>query len=533
MSVVIKTVRVRGRISTEGDYWKNPAPNSLGMGDLVLTLEKKGVKDYEVFIRPIHVKKNSEGEYLQQPNTVYSTIGNPGSESFGGYPSIYGSSFDIEPKPSNDVYKTTDDFITKFISNRNLPANLKQNYGRPSSGDSFRSYYAGLTQAPPFYEIIQDPFVPTSVPVHTEGYFNIWNQWVLEINTPVFRSELPTSQIGGTPSQIGGTPSITGLSQSILLNVVFPSEFGVKVREDVPKFKIWVGDPQPEEQVDGFITEDFEQTDEEGNVVELSNEYIENEFAGGEDLHLPEEKLDIDKQVAEQIKKDPAGSAEVAPNPDGKASSVPTDTPGYGGVIGNGFNGVPYYCQGDARWGKLSYGDCNDKPTMTSSGCGPTSLAMVINFWAKKGFCSPTTPFDIGQISKNNGGRVCGVGTALTATGLVKQIKEKFGLVMIGSQSDTAIKEALKKGYPCIISGKAYGSKGNCYNVNGKGTSNTTAGHFVCLTGIDEQGRIRVNDPGYSSSKGVAAFEKNTQPVENMKSRNQSIIIYPEKKPIS
>ena len=302
MSVVIKTVRVRGRISTEGDYWKNPAPNSLGMGDLVLTLEKKGVKDYEVVIRPIHVKKNSEGEYLQQPNTVYSTIGNPGSDSFGIYPSIYGSSFDIEPKPSNDVYKTTDDFITKFISNRNLPANLKQNYGRPSSGDFFRADYAGLTQAPPFYEIIQDPFDPTSVPVHTEGYFNIWNQWVLEINTPVFRSELPTSQIGGTPSQIGGTPSqiggtpsTTGLSQSILLNVVFPSEFGVKVREDVPKFKIWVGDPQPEEQVDGFITEDFEQTDEEGNIVELSSEYTENEFTGSEEeFEVIKQKNSID-----------------------------------------------------------------------------------------------------------------------------------------------------------------------------------------------------------------------------------------------
>ena len=323
MSVVIKTVRVRGRISTEGDYWKNPAPNSLGMGDLVLTLEKSGRKDYNVIIRTIHVKKNSEGEYLQQPNTVYSTIGNPGSESFGGYPSIYGSSFDIEPKPSDDVYKTTDDFITKFISNRNLPANLKQNYGRPSSGDSFRSYYAGLTQAPPFYEIIQDPFDPTSVPVHPEGYFDIWNQWVLEINTPVFRSELPTSQIGvtpsqigGTPSQIGGTPSTTGLSQSILLNVVFPSEFGVKVREDVPKFKIWVGDPQPEEQVDGFIFEgDNAQVDENGNIVTLGDEYIESEFAGDEELKAtfdayieqisqdknsnitPEEKTEIAKEM--------------------------------------------------------------------------------------------------------------------------------------------------------------------------------------------------------------------------------------------
>jgi hypothetical protein len=124
------------------------------------------------------------------------------------------------------------------------------------------------------------------------------NDNALTPTTPTLEFKLPVllnsqidpggtpSQIGGTPSQIdpvGGTPSTTGLSQSILLNVVFPSEFEVKVREDVPKFKIWVGDPQPEEQVDGFITEDFEQTDEEGNVVELSNEYSENEYSGAEE----------------------------------------------------------------------------------------------------------------------------------------------------------------------------------------------------------------------------------------------------------
>ena len=320
-----------------------------------------------------------------------------------------------------------------------------------------------------------------------------------------------------------------GASQSgkIKLNILFPNEFEVEARKDCPDFRIFVGDiPTELLPGEGFVfQDDFE------NLDELDQEYREVEFSGGEELQLPQESAEIDDQVAEQIKNDPVGSTEVEASPDGKVSSVASDTPGYTGTIGMGFNGVPYYCQGEARWGKKPYGSkCSDKPTVKSSGCGPTSLAMVINFWAKKGFCSPTTPYDICQLSDNNGGRVCGVGTALTATGLVKQIKEKFGLVMKGGQSQENLKAALKKGYPCIISGAKYGSKGKCYNAAGKQTSNTTPGHFVCLTGIDDQGRIRVNDPGYAATKAVAAFEANTLPSANMATFKQSIIIYPETK---
>lgn len=79
-------------------------------------------------------------------------------------------------------------------------------------------------------------------------------------------------------------PVNTGVSQSVPLNVFFPSGFQAKVREDVPKFTIWVGDPQPIEVVDGFIFEgDNAQVDENGNLVTLSNEYIESEYSGVDD----------------------------------------------------------------------------------------------------------------------------------------------------------------------------------------------------------------------------------------------------------
>lgn len=81
------------------------------------------------------------------------------------------------------------------------------------------------------------------------------------------------------------TASVTGITQSIILNVFFPSGFQAKVREDVPKFTIWVGDPQPIEVVDGFIIEgDNAQVDENGNIVTLSNEYIESEYSGVDEV---------------------------------------------------------------------------------------------------------------------------------------------------------------------------------------------------------------------------------------------------------
>lgn len=69
-------------------------------------------------------------------------------------------------------------------------------------------------------------------------------------------------------------------TQSIQLNPIFPAGFQVKVREDVPKFTIWVGDPQPVEVVDGFIFADYGQVDDNGNIVQLTSEYVEENYAG-------------------------------------------------------------------------------------------------------------------------------------------------------------------------------------------------------------------------------------------------------------
>jgi len=86
------------------------------------------------------------------------------------------------------------------------------------------------------------------------------------------------SPSGVTASGTGSSASISGTS-SIPLNVVFPEKFEVKAREDVPKFTIWVGPPQPEIPVEGFVDPFSDEIDDELE----GSEYIESTYSGEEE----------------------------------------------------------------------------------------------------------------------------------------------------------------------------------------------------------------------------------------------------------
>jgi len=283
----------------------------------------------------------------------------------------------------------------------------------------------------------------------------------------------------------------------------------------------------------------------EDDLTGLDPSFLEEAFEGTDELQTTEEELEIEEQLRNQFiqpepQPEPQNTTQQQQNttqqqstqaeiPNTGSATIVASTAGFNGTIGNEFNGVPYFAQWDSRWSTRIYGSkCSDKPTVKSSGCGPTSVSMAICYWAKKGYCSPTTPPEIADLFDANGGRVCNVGTGLSPASLASALKSKFGLILKAT-TESKIRGILEKKYPVIISGKAYGSKGNAYAVSGSKTSNTTKGHFVCLTGIDGSGRIRVNDPGYAAKSGVAAFEANTNPSANMGSINQIYMLYPEK----
>ena len=132
--------------------------------------------------------------------------------------------------------------------------------------------------------------------------------------------------------------------------------------------------------------------------------------------------------------------------------------------------------QCDPQWASEPYdnnGECSGSPTICSSGCGPTSLAMVIKFYGYD-----VTPIEIASKIEAEGLRVCGSGTAPAA--MVK-IPESYGLTSIQTSDWSLIDEALGKNIPVIAR-------------MGPGIF-TNEGHYVVFTGFSFDGLVLVNDP--------------------------------------
>lgn len=133
---------------------------------------------------------------------------------------------------------------------------------------------------------------------------------------------------------------------------------------------------------------------------------------------------------------------------------------------------IPLFIQWDKRWGYDKYGE----EFIAVNGCGPTSLAMIA-----VGLTGNTdiNPKGVVDYSIDNGYLVNGVGTSWK---LMTEGAKHFGLTgkEIPLSKDSIISN-LKNGHPIIAS-------------MGPGEF-TSKGHFIVLKGVDEDGKIIVNDP--------------------------------------
>lgn len=131
----------------------------------------------------------------------------------------------------------------------------------------------------------------------------------------------------------------------------------------------------------------------------------------------------------------------------------------------------PLYMQWDERWGYDKYGP----DYFAINGCGPTALSMVtVGLTGNEKF----TPQYIKNFSASHGYLVEGVGTAWS---LMTDGARKFGIrSKVISLSEQSIIKNLKKGHPIIA-------------TMGPGHF-TTQGHYIVLTGINDDGKIIVND---------------------------------------
>ena len=134
---------------------------------------------------------------------------------------------------------------------------------------------------------------------------------------------------------------------------------------------------------------------------------------------------------------------------------------------------IPLFIQWDTRWKNFPYGKSG---TIGSSGCGPTSLAMVVVGLTGDTNINSKTMADW---SYAHGHRVEGVGSAWS---LFPAGARNWGLKCEElSPSASVLSAKLREGKTIIAS-------------MGRGHF-TNNGHFIVLRGITESGKILVNDP--------------------------------------
>lgn len=137
---------------------------------------------------------------------------------------------------------------------------------------------------------------------------------------------------------------------------------------------------------------------------------------------------------------------------------------------------IPLYYQYGSPWGSMKYGN----GTIAKNGCAPTCIAMVFSYLqAREIYPNDITDFTGNRYYVNGAGSSWDIFSACAA---------HWGIscTYIGSSGERIAGE-LSKGHPVILS-------------MGPGTF-TSAGHFIVLTGIDEDGKVTVNDPNDSSKK--------------------------------
>ncbi|MCR4717102.1 MAG: C39 family peptidase [Lachnospiraceae bacterium] len=134
--------------------------------------------------------------------------------------------------------------------------------------------------------------------------------------------------------------------------------------------------------------------------------------------------------------------------------------------------GIPRLYQWDKRWGYENYGS----DIMGLNGCGPTSLSMV--------YCGLTgnsdmNPYQIAKMAEAEGYYVNGQGSSWN---MMDGLASELGLYVSGvGANEGVIIDELSMGHPIIA-------------IMGPGDF-TTSGHFIVFTGIDDSGKIIVNDP--------------------------------------
>lgn len=158
-----------------------------------------------------------------------------------------------------------------------------------------------------------------------------------------------------------------------------------------------------------------------------------------------------------------------------------------------GRESVPLFLQWDPMWGYEHYGSSY----LAVTGCGPTCLAMAGYYLTGEETMNPLT---VAEFSEKNGYYARGYGSSWT---LISEGAGKLGLT--ATELPLVKKKmvrALEAGNPVIL-------------ALGKGDF-TSTGHYIVLTGVEEEG-FRVNDPNSrENSKKLWTYEQLEKQIRNI-----------------
>lgn len=146
---------------------------------------------------------------------------------------------------------------------------------------------------------------------------------------------------------------------------------------------------------------------------------------------------------------------------------------------------VPLFVQWDKRWGYEKYSG----NFFAASGCGPTTLSMVVVYLTHNREASPIA---VAKYSKEAGYSVDGSGSSWT---LISEGCRHYGVkAKTVALDESRMKAELDEGHPIVI------------NV-GPGDF-TDTGHFMVITGYDDEG-FSINDPNSIEKSGKRWLFKN------------------------
>ena len=146
---------------------------------------------------------------------------------------------------------------------------------------------------------------------------------------------------------------------------------------------------------------------------------------------------------------------------------------------------VPLFVQWDKRWGYEKYSG----NFFAASGCGPTTLSMVVVYLTHNREASPIA---VAKYSKEAGYSVDGSGSSWT---LISEGCRHYGVkAKAVALDESRMKAELEEGHPIVV------------NV-GPGDF-TDTGHFMVITGYDDEG-FSINDPNSIEKSGKRWLFKN------------------------